>query len=432
MYEYSPCIAKKKILITVAVALFLFQYTWGQVGWGQDIPDNPLIGLNVPLSGAYKAQGNDQVNAFEMAINTLNEQGGVLGKEVSYKIKDTETNPQVAKKNTLQFINKDNVELITGGISSGVALTQSDICQQENMLFMCPIAHSTAVTGFEGREGQYGDQKAHRHTFRWFFNAWMTQEALTPYLLEEFGKLQNYFYITADNAWGRSTEHAIRQSIEAAGCNTLGRVKARLGQGDLSRELKKAQNADPDVLMLILFGSDMVKAINKLYQMGLDQEMQIVVPLMELNMAHEIGPEKLEGIISTTNWYWGLKDKYPGSRKFVRKYRSKYNKPPGFSAAGSWTVVKEWAAAVERAGSFAPDKVIKELEGHQYQVLKGKETWRSWDHQAVNSAYIVEGKSKKNMENEWDLLKILKEVDGTEVVRSKVENPVMLEPLDSE
>ncbi|MFW6415250.1 MAG: ABC transporter substrate-binding protein [Thermodesulfobacteriota bacterium] len=430
MCEYSPCLNKTKILTSVVV-LFFLHCAWIPSGWAEEIPDDPLVGINAPLSGPYKDQGDDQVRAFELAIEVLNEDGGVLGKKVSYKIKDTKSDPEVAKENALGFVKDDNINLLTGGISSDVALDLSDICQQEKMLFMCPTAHSTAVTGFEGGQGQYGSQRAHRHTFRWFLNAWMTQKILTPYLIDEFGDLQDYFYIIPDNAWGKSVENALKFSTESAGCNTIGTERTHLGQEKFIQELKKAEEADPDVLMLGLFGRDLSRAMERLEQMGLEGQMQIVVPVMDVNMAREIGPELLQGVISTTNWYWQLKNKYPGSRKFVREFSSRYNKPPGFSAAGAWTVIMEWAAAVERAESFAPDKVIKELEGHEYRVLKDRETWRSWDHQAVNSVYAVKGKSKEKMENDWDLLQIVRELDGEEAVQSKIENPVMLEPLDS-
>lgn len=392
----------------------------------------PLIGINVPLSGPYQAQGKDQLRAYKLAIERLNEQGGLLGNQIEYKVKDTKTNPSVAIKNAQKLIKKNQAVMLTGGISSAVAIAQSEICQQKKVLFMCAVSHSTATTGFEGRKGMYGEQKAHRHTFRWFFNAWMTQEALTPYLIQELGSGKDYYYITADYTWGRSLEHAIRHATESAGCNTLGAIKTPLGHDDFTQQVRRAKKADPDILVLNLFGMDMIKGMRQVHQMGLDKEMQVVVPLIDINMAHTVGPEIAQDIISTVNWYWGLKDKYSGSVKFVKAYRDRYNKAPSWSAASAWVAVNEWASAVERAGTFASDQVIKELEGHQFRLLKGQERWRSWDHQAVSSVYIVKGKSESNMQGEWDLLETVDEFEGSKVVRSREENPVMLEPLQSE
>ena len=59
--------------------------------------DTVLFGLNVPLSGAYSNQGEDELKAYKLAINILNEKGGILGKKVVFSVKDTKTNADVAR-----------------------------------------------------------------------------------------------------------------------------------------------------------------------------------------------------------------------------------------------------------------------------------------------------------------------------------------------
>jgi hypothetical protein len=94
--------------------------------------------------------------------------------------------------------------------------------------------------------------------------------------------------------------------------------------------------------------------------------------------------------------------------------------------------IHEWASAAKRAGDFAPDRIIKALEGHKFTLLKDREEWRSWDHQAISSVFIAQGKSKKESKEPWDLLKIIAEKKGPAVMRSPEENPVTLERLATE
>jgi ABC-type branched-subunit amino acid transport system substrate-binding protein len=149
-------------------------------------------------------------------------------------------------------------------------------------------------------------------------------------------------------------------------------------------------------------------------------------------MAHGAGPEVLEGVMCTVNWYWGLRDRFPGSKVFVDAFRAKYGKPPGSAAACAWVAIHEWASAAKRAGDFAPDRIIKALEGHKFTLLKDREEWRSWDHQAISSVFIAQGKSKKESKEPWDILKIIGEKKGPVVMRSPEENPVTLERLATE
>ncbi len=391
-----------------------------------------VIGINVPLSGSYSDQGKDEEKAYNLAIEQINAKGGVLGKKIIPVVKDTQTKADVARKNALELIKKNKAVMVTGGASSAVAIAQSDVCQEHGVLFMAALTHSNATTGHKKTMGGFTVQKAHRHLFRWYNNAWMTVRALGPFLVKNMKKEADYYFITADYTWGHSLEESVRWVTEAAGSETVGAVLTPLGQKDFKAELLAVQKAKPDVLVLVLFGRDMVNALKQADAMGLKGKMKIVVPLMELNMAHGAGLEVMEGVLATKNWYWGLKDQYPGSKKFVDAFKAKYKKAPGSAAAAAWIAVHQWVDAAERTGSFSSEKIIKALEDHKFTCLKGIEKWRSWDHQAVSSVYIVEGKSPAESKNEWDLLKIIGEVKGEEVMRSRAENPITLEPLSSE
>jgi branched-chain amino acid transport system substrate-binding protein len=421
----------KSVLVLMVVTFFLsVQLLLIQAVRAQE--DKVTIGLNVPLSGSYKAQGQDQEMAYKLVIDRINAGGGALGKKIGYVLKDTKTDPEVAKQNAVELIRQHGAVMVSGGSSSAVAIAQCDVCQENGVIFMAGLTHSNATTGHDITKAGFRVQKAHRHTFRWFFNAWMTGKTLAPFLLEKFGEGKEYFYITADYTWGSSLERNLRWYLEGSACDTAGSVLVPLGKKDFRKELAMAEKADPDVLVLVLFGQDLITSLKQAQDMGLKKKMEIVVPLMELNMAHGAGPEAMEGVISTVNWYWGLRDRFEGSKVFVDAFRSKYGKAPGSAAACAWVAVNEWVSAVKRAGGFAPDKIIKALEGHKFTLLKDQEEWRDWDHQAISSVFITEGKSKKESKDEWDLLKIIGEKKGTSVMRNREENPVTLERLASE
>ncbi|OEU44630.1 MAG: hypothetical protein BBJ60_11750 [Desulfobacterales bacterium S7086C20] len=391
-----------------------------------------IIGINVPLTGPYIDQGIDEERAYKLAIEQINAKGGVIGKKISFVVKDTKSNVKVAKKNALDLIRLHKAVMVTGGVSSAVAIAQSDVCQEQKVVFMAALTHSNATTGHMKTKAGHTVQKAHRHTFRWFLTAWMTGKALAPFLVERYGTGTDYFYITADYTWGHSLERSMRWVTELNECDTLGAIRTPLGQKDFKRELLKAKNAKPDVLVLILFGKDLIVSLKQAHVIGLSKKMKIVVPLMEEHMAHEVGPEVMEGVISTLTWYSGLSKRFAGSRKFVNAFKSKYGKPPGTGGAAAWVAIHEWASAVERAGSFASNQVIKALEGHKFTLLKDQEEWRSWDHQAISSVFIVEGKSKKESKGEWDLLKVIGAKKGSSVMRTREQNPIYLEPLAPE
>ena len=90
-----------------------------------------LFGLNVPLSGSYSLQGEDQLKAYKLAIDIINQQGGVIGKKIVYSVRDTETNAAVARKNAKEAIAEGAI-MVTGGSASDEAIAQAEECQAVN------------------------------------------------------------------------------------------------------------------------------------------------------------------------------------------------------------------------------------------------------------------------------------------------------------
>jgi ABC-type branched-subunit amino acid transport system substrate-binding protein len=186
----------------------------------------------------------------------------------------------------------------------------------------------------------------------------------------------------------------------------------------------------PDVLVMIHFGNDMINSLEQATMLKMRDTMAIVVPLMELHMAHPLGPEIMQGVTTSMCWYHSLADRFSGSRFFVDQFEKRYHTKPGNSAAAAWVNVFQYADAAERAGSFVGADVVKELEGHSFTLLGAEEYWRRWDHQGIHPTYIAVGKSPAESRDEWDLFTIISEHDGNSLARTRRENPVELEPLE--
>ncbi|MEW5725447.1 MAG: substrate-binding protein [Thermodesulfobacteriota bacterium] len=397
--------------LLVVLAMLFFNLAQAQ--------DTVLIGLNVPLSGSYAKQGEDQLKAYKLAIALVNEKGGILGKKVVFSIKDSETNAEVARANAKALIEEGAV-MLTGGSSSAEAIAQAEVCQAAGVVFMAGLTHSNDTTG----------KDAHRHTFRWYNNGHQTAKALAPALVEKFGGQAKYAHIYADYTWGVTLQQSMQQMLEKAGGATVLVEPTKLGEKSFISVLLKAKQAAPDVLVVVEFGADMVNALKQATQLKLQEQMAIVVPLMELHMAHEVGPAIMQGVLTTKCWYHGLSEKYEGSKHFVEVFEKEYAKKPGNAAATAWVNIFQYADAVERAGSFDHVAVIKALEGHKFKLLVDEEYWRDWDHQGVHPTYVLVGKTPEESKDEWDLFQVIAEKKGEDLVRTKEENPVTLEPLE--
>ncbi|MFH2059774.1 MAG: substrate-binding protein [Pseudomonadota bacterium] len=375
------------------------------------------IGLNYPATGPYAVQGLDQLRSAELAVEEINLAGGILGKKIELIIRDTKSQPELAAQNAVEMIEKEKVKMIFGGASSGVAVSVGNVCQEKQTIFMATITSSNATTRENG----------HRHTFRVCYNAWMGAKALSSYLNKEYAG-KKYFYIVSDYTWGWSSEESIRKFTNTEDKTLHKRVLTRLGaeKAEFEKALLLAKMIRPDVLVLVLFGQDMSTAIKIANARGLKKTVQIVVPILELGLAQGAGPQAMENIIGTSDWNWQVpyKYNYKKGKGFVEKFTERYQRYPCWGAATAYTNLYEYSLAVKRAGSFDSTSVIKALENHTFTLLKDEQFWRDFDHQNVQSVYVV--KCKPSIEVlkdklQLDYFEVLDRFSGIDLVQDHSE-----------
>jgi len=414
-----------------ATPMFFMKDAWAEKAIGNYPVKGKTVtlGFNVPQTGAYADEGADELRAYKLAVKHLNGEGdggmlktmkplalkgnGILGKKVAYVTGDTQTKSDAARASAKRMIEKDNVMMISGGSSSGVAIAVQGLCQEMGTIFMAGLTHSNDTTGKDKR----------RYGFRHFFNTEMTGASLAPVLEKEFGKDRTAYHLTADYTWGWSQEGSIKKYTENLGWNTKAAVRTPLGAGDFSQYITPVLNSGADVLVLNHYGKDMVNSLTQAVQFGLrdkqvnGKDFQIVVPLFSRLMAQGAG-ENIKGIFGSTNWNWSLKD--AGSQAFVKSFGAEYGFPPSQAAHTCYVQTILYADACERAGTFYPPKVIKALEGFKFDGMgNGPTEYRAEDHQCFKDVLVVRGNA--NPSSQFDLLEVVQEVP-----RSQVEYPASM------
>ncbi|WP_028585322.1 substrate-binding protein [Desulfogranum mediterraneum] len=396
------------------------------------------IGLNYPKTGPYSVQGADQFRAASLAVEEINRTGGILGRKVELISRDSQSRVATTYRNVRELIDEEKVAMVFGGSASDTAIAASDLCRRKGVLFFGTLTYSTATTGAEGN----------RYTFRECYNSWMGAKALAAYLNRLYpAKTHRYFYITSDYTWGHTTEESLRIFTGTEERKTHKRITTPFPDArdqDFRKAIAFAKLINPDVLVLVLFGKDMSTAIRQATIQGLKTKMHIVVPNLTLGMAESGGPKVMEGIIGTLPWTWQVpyRYNYPRGKTFVETFAQRFNRYPSTSGASAYTIVYQYRDAVERAGSLQTPEVIRALEGHSYQLLKDKQSWRSFDHQSVQTVYTVRCKPQTEVLKDkfkLDFFEIVDSMPGEQAVRTRSEwnaarvtagKPLSLEKLD--
>jgi ABC-type branched-subunit amino acid transport system substrate-binding protein len=360
----------------------------------------------VPQSGSYSQEGQDELRGYNLAVEHLNNGGGwvdmwddlsgdgVLGRTVTSVEGDTATDPDQARQSLSRMISRDEAIMASGGSSSAVAIAQQGLAQDEKVMFMCCLTHSNDTTGPE----------CVRYSFREMFNAYMTGQALAPVLRDEFGEDLSFYQLYADYSWGQTQQDSMNQFFtEVANWSQIESVPTPLGTSDYSSYLADVPS-EADVLVLNHYGLDAANSLPQAIEQGLSEDMEIVVPLYNRLMA-EAAADSIDGIFGTADWSWQLEGDV--SQAFTQAFQDEYDKVPSYAARLAYTAALSYSAAAERAGTFYPPEVIRELEDWEYdQAGLGQETMRACDHQAQRDVLVVRGLPSAD-QTEQQLLEIV-------------------------
>ncbi|MDO6680815.1 ABC transporter substrate-binding protein [Oceanobacter sp. 5_MG-2023] len=349
--------------------------------------DSIKLGLNYPSTGPYKEQGIAQARGALLAVEEINAAGGVLGRPLELITANTASKPDKAVEN-VKRLSSQGVSMLFGGSSSAVAIAAGKEAARQGLIYFGTLTYANETT----------DEEGHRYMFRETYNAWMAAKALAFYLNQSLAG-KKVFYLTADYSWGHSTEGSLRTFTNTQDKNKYPGVLVpfpRPKQADIESALEAAERANADVLMLVQFGDDMASTLKAAYRMGLKDKMTIVVPNLTLGMAISAGAGILEDVIGAVPWTWQVPYLYgfEKGQQFVERFADRFQKYPSSSAASAYNIVYEFKAAVERTGSLSSSRLISALENHTYTGVKDPQTWRDFDHQSVQSVYVVKGKHR--------------------------------------
>src|SRR4051812_30848579 len=307
------------------------------------------IGLDNPLTGTYAAPGKNELVGCQLAIEQINAKGGILGRQVQLLVEDsTSGEAGTAVQKARKLIERDQVNFLVGNVNSALALAMAGVSYEKGILHIVPGGHTDGITG----------ASCHWNVFRVCNTTTMEANAVTSALIKNVGK--KWYYITPDYAFGHTLQDALEKAATKMGGTKVGADLTPLGTTDFSSFLIKAQAANPDVIMFLTQGDDMINALKQAVQFGLDKKIHLAGGQQELEALEGLPPEARIGTW-VFEWYWNQPN-VPGVKEFVDAIKKKTGRVPTartwFGFASAWSC----ALAANNAKSLDTLKMAKALQ----------------------------------------------------------------------
>jgi branched-chain amino acid transport system substrate-binding protein len=379
------------------------------------------IGQIIPFTGFLGAIGEYGKQGATLAVEELNEKGGVLNRKLEL-ITEDEANPGVAVQKARKLIEKDHVVAIEGTVSSASGLAVGDEVQRAKILMI----------NAGGNSDEIRSKRCHRYVFSTEGCNTQYVSAIGNWLIKE-RKISRWYFLTSDYAFGHDLLRVARGLLTANKGTEVGSDLAPTGTTDFSQYITKMKAAKPDLVFHNLAGADVTNFLKQYAEAGMTLE--VAGGVIDSAYAWPVG-ESLRGHFPIIWWH---ELNTPASRAWAARYIKRWGRPPDNQAYGDYVAVHSIAQAIDKAKSTEGAKLVQALEGHTLTAsmdgLKGRPlTFRAWDHQLLQPMYVVAAKDKSKWKDKWDIFEIIGEVPGKgqsleAIAIPKSESQCKLEPM---
>ena len=363
------------------------------------------IGMVDPLTGVYAAVANNEVIGAKFAIEQINAKGGVLGRPLELLVEDSANDVGTGVQKTRKLIERDQVSFIIGDVNSGIAQAMAQVTAEKKVLHVVSGGHTDGITGKDCKW----------NVFRVCNTTRTEANAVSDLLFNKYGK--KWHFITPDYAFGHTLQQAGEANLKKLGGTMTGNELTPLGTTDFSAYLIKARAANPDVLLVLPQGSDMVNALKQIAQFGIDKQIHVAGLQQELESLEAMPPEARVGVWMF-EWYW----KQPGVphvEQFVADIRKRSNgKVPTARTWFGYTSVQTYALVANQEKSLDAVKLAKALGNFELpadvKLQPNKVYYRAGDHQLMTSSFVGEALQKPAGDPE-DLFRVDHVIAGDKV-----------------
>ena len=353
--------------------------------------DEPFkLGALIPLSGIEDHVGESMLAATEIAVEEINEDGGVLGREIELIVEDEASDPETAVERARKLIREDEVTFIVGTLTSAVRNAVVEVTAPEGVPLFNPTYYEGGLCqDYVFSTGALPNQQI---------------EPFVPWIMENLG--ESFYFIGSDYAWPRDSYEHIRRLVEDAGGEIVGEEYVPFGVTDYSASIQRILDADPDVLYPLIAGVDGITFWNQLA--GFDFEGHRVSHSVSEAITQGLEPEVAEGIVSAAPYFMVLDNE--ANQEFLERY---HEERPGeyvdTFGEGMYSATHLFAIGAERAGSFEIEELREGLQGATFEAPQGTVTIDPETQHASLGFHIAEATG-----NEWDESEILVSQEGIE------------------
>ena len=335
--------------------------------------DEVKIGMITTLSGGGSHLGVDVRDGFMLAM----EQSG--RDDIEVLVKDDAQKPDVAKSLADEFLQRDEVDLLTGIVWSNLAMAVVPSVVRQGTFYFSPNAGPSDLAG----------RMCHENYFNVAWQNNNLHEAMGAYMQQQ--DLRKPYILAPNYPAGTDALEGFKSRYNG---ELAGEIYTKLGQTDYAAEIAQIRASDADSVFFFLPGGMGIAFTKQFHGSGVD--LPLFGPAFSFDeiILGAVG-EAAIGVLNTSQWAYDLNN--PTNQAFVESFRETYGRTPTLYASQGFDTANLILSALEKTHPDDKDAFREALRAAEFDSTRGDFRFGK-NHHPIQDIYVravVEGDDGK-------------------------------------
>ena len=294
------------------------------------------IGGIAPVTGDKAEMGESFWRSWQLAIDKVNGEGGVLGRPVELVLEDSKADPKEAVELTKKMGDNEDICAVLGPMASSEAIACAPVFEEYSMVELSPCASNN----------QYAPMSDYAFTLAGKMDAEM------PYLIErgvhEYLNAKSVAVIWVNDDWGSSAYQSTEEGCSQYGIEITDNESFVSGEKDFTAILTKIRQTNPEYLLLITQAADGALILNQVKSMGWEIPV-IGAGAMYSDQVILLAGDAAENLVASAAFF--LSEDDPVAWDYATKFSDGAGFYPTIHGPLSYDATLLLCAAIEKAGT---------------------------------------------------------------------------------
>ncbi|PQA76651.1 ABC transporter substrate-binding protein [Rhodoferax sp. TS-BS-61-7] len=313
--------------------------------------DEILLGSIQDLSGPIAGFGKQARLGMLLAVDEINEQGGINGRKVKILVEDSAYDPKKAVLAAQKLVNQDKIFMMVGHIGTAQNMAAMPVQFEKNVANFFPITAAREMY-----------EPFHKLKYSYAAPYYDQMRLAVPKLVKE-KSAKKVCTLYQDDDFGLEVLKGGEDGLKTIGMEFAEKTSYKRGATDFSSQVSKMQASGCDFIVLGTIIRETIGAVATARKLGYNPTF-IGTSAAYTDLIHKLGGPAMNGVYATMTVQNPYTDEQsPAIRFWANKYKTKFNEDPTVFSVYGYSIVNIFASVANKAGkNLSTDGFIKVMD----------------------------------------------------------------------